>query len=413
MNLTILTLALSGILAGLVNYIIIVKKLQLPNSTGTFALTALVFNPPVKKSVRFFRAVIAYLQKHWELVGYMIVGIAGASVVPLFNALFGPIKVDPPSGSSGALNLTVDSKGLLVLFGYGLIFGMFANTIFKDILGVLRGQMSQMQKDLNTLKTTAPGGKGAPAAGDKPAPIATRALLASGGSGPASYNDLVHTAGSLSLNFVKGVDVSHFQSAVDWAALVQAGVRFVYIKASDGLNGPDKLASAHASTAQQYQLKIGYYHFGRPFLLAGGNASQDAQDQVNKVKTIVAGLPKADLPFVLDLEDDPGNGWDTNLSQADYQLWVQTFLSAFATGTPMAPIIYSRKTYLDEHLPAGHALGNQYKCWLARYSADYLDAVPPVGWAQWYIWQFTSRGVIGDNTNLDLDIWWREDFNQY
>jgi lysozyme len=33
---------------------------------------------------------------------------------------------------------------------------------------------------------------------------------------------------------VKGVDVSHYQGAIDWRALRDSGIRFAYIKATEG-----------------------------------------------------------------------------------------------------------------------------------------------------------------------------------
>ena len=37
-------------------------------------------------------------------------------------------------------------------------------------------------------------------------------------------------------NALLGIDISHYQGSIDWAQVFEAGVKFAFIKATDGAN---------------------------------------------------------------------------------------------------------------------------------------------------------------------------------
>jgi lysozyme len=227
---------------------------------------------------------------------------------------------------------------------------------------------------------------------------------------PGSFDDLQHLPGPLPSFFVKGVDVSHHNGSIDWLRLRQAGVDFVYIKTTEGVGTPDPMAQTHALGARSAGLKTGYYHFCRPSPKSGNAAIvADAEAEASDFKKALKNLPKADLPPVMDLEDD---GPNVPSAPSDFLLWAQTM--ALALFDPAAvlpyPVIYSRAEYLDRRLPPGHKLGATCKLWLSRYTADYRKALPGKGWADWSIWQFTEQGLLLPNKLLDLNIWRRDEY---
>ena len=67
-----------------------------------------------------------------------------------------------------------------------------------------------------------------------------------------------------------GVDVSHFQgesgiSQTSWNQMFADGKRFVFVKATEGLTGPDDAAMANNMTrATAAGLRAGVYHFAHP-----------------------------------------------------------------------------------------------------------------------------------------------------
>ena len=208
---------------------------------------------------------------------------------------------------------------------------------------------------------------------------------------------------NLPLNFRLGVDVSHHNEAPDWDAFKSSGASFVFIKASEGVGTRDKKALENATKAKAKGLRIGYYHFCRPDTKSGGSVVNDATAEANEVLQTMAGLPKPDLPLVLDLED--WNGGDSILNKADYLLWVTTFLQRIKQQSGTDSIIYSRKEYLDRKLPPDHGLGN-HKLWLSFYPGqpDCNRTPCPVGWSDWAIWQYTAKGTIGNSPVLDINI---------
>jgi lysozyme len=374
-------------------------------------------NPPKKIPWwQFVKDLWEFLRQHWQFIGYLIVGIAGALMTPLINALSGGMKGYPEEATAAGYNY-------LIVFGYGFVFGVFTTRILKGTMDIFMGRLEKLEKDvqLNAARlTTLPAPLAIPFAVPPAVPpaahgvagqfLATDRLASQSIPQPGTFSDIINI-GNLDDNFVKGTDISHYEDDVDWQGLVQAGIQFVYIKSGDGLNAPDGKASDHATNAKKYNLMIGYYHFGRPYKFPGDtDIDPDAQNQASRAASILSALPPADLPFMLDLEDDPAHHWDTNLSNAEYAQWINTFLSSFIVDGKANPIIYSRKSYIDPHLPAGHNLGTLYKFWLSRYTTNYLNANPPQGWDNWVLWQFTSEGKVGTNGGLDLNIWWKDDY---
>lgn len=199
--------------------------------------------------------------------------------------------------------------------------------------------------------------------------------------------------------YIKGIDLSHHNSVVDWPSIVNEEIQIVYIKITDGVGTRDLKAKDHAQQAKANGLKVGYYHFARPDTKNGGTLQLDSQAEANEVLAVMAGLPTPDLPLVLDLEDQPP--WDSPLKQDDYLKWIQKFIAVFGKKV----IIYSRKSYLDAKLPAHHDLNQTCGLWLARYTNDFNNSVSPNGWNDWIGWQFTENGKIGSGFPLDLSIW--------
>lgn len=208
---------------------------------------------------------------------------------------------------------------------------------------------------------------------------------------------------NLPAGYLLGADISHHNGNLDWDALSKAGISFVYIKISEGVNTPDKMAKVHAANAQRLGIKIGYYHFCRPDTRNGGTIESDARAEAQEALNIMAALPPAALPLALDLEDVASPRWDTPLGRADYQTWIETFIGHI-TQQGIRCLLYSRKEYLDRKLPAVHTLG-AHSLWIAIYSiADCKRVVCPMGWDKWAIWQFTEEGKTAGNAKIDLNI---------
>jgi len=196
-----------------------------------------------------------------------------------------------------------------------------------------------------------------------------------------------------------GIDISHHNGIINWDAVKTAGTSFVYIKISEGVGTPDKMAKQNAGTAKKLGLKIGYYHFCHPDTRSGGTVISDATAEADEAVNLVRTLSTPDLPLVLDLENE-----NMPLNKSDFLQWIETFIDRVINKTETEPMIYSGKAYLDARLSPNHSLG-KYRIWIPRYEMNDAQKLRcPVGWTDWTMWQYTEHGKIGINPDFDINI---------
>ena len=63
---------------------------------------------------------------------------------------------------------------------------------------------------------------------------------------------------------VEGIDISKWQGEIDWDAVAASGVKFAFIRVSDGLNYPDGYFSVNWRRAKEVGILRGAYQFFRP-----------------------------------------------------------------------------------------------------------------------------------------------------
>jgi len=206
------------------------------------------------------------------------------------------------------------------------------------------------------------------------------------------------------LNCVLGLDCSKYQSSIDWAKAKAAGIEFAFIKVTEGGTGhEDNIYNlkARVQSAQKNGVKVGYYHFARPANIADPEA--DAKEEVDNVISHIGFLPKANLPFVLDIEayTTAAMAWDNKIDH------MNRFVTAFIAGLNahgITTIFYSYKSFADTNMKP--IFGKQ-PLWIASYINNPEVSLPPIpnGWNAWDIWQFTDKGIIdGCVGNIDLNI---------
>jgi lysozyme len=77
---------------------------------------------------------------------------------------------------------------------------------------------------------------------------------------------------------IKGIDVSGHQDRVDWTRVKADGVKFAYIKATEGVGFVDPRFGAFAAGAQAAGIPHGFYHFARPDTRSGATAQTAVKD---------------------------------------------------------------------------------------------------------------------------------------
>lgn len=196
-----------------------------------------------------------------------------------------------------------------------------------------------------------------------------------------------------------GVDVSHWQGAVDWGLMRQHEVRFAFIKATQGTGGVDPKFRSNWANAKEAGLLRGAYHFLEPNL----NAEQQALHFFNMMKAVD---DFGELPPVLDVEKRPMRASVIR----ECLLEIQKLFDK-------RPIIYTAQ-YIWETM-GGVSWADDYPLWVAQYPyrvwddtilerADRGQPHLPRDWPNWQFWQFSEKapgptyGV--ESAGLDLNM---------
>lgn len=188
-------------------------------------------------------------------------------------------------------------------------------------------------------------------------------------------------------NAIVGIDVSHYQGSIDWAKVAESGVKFAYIKATQGMKYSDPRLAFNANGADVAGIPYGLYHV---FVSGGGQAQIDhwlhTRDQF-----------KAQLPMWLDIE--PGAVTeDTEEEVIDFLSQVVPAIVYCSPGTAQA--------LTDPKV-------QDYKLAIAHYTS--AEKPNTVQWPTWTFWQRQSDGEVpGITTAVDID-WFNgsmEDFQK-
>jgi lysozyme len=199
---------------------------------------------------------------------------------------------------------------------------------------------------------------------------------------------------------LRGIDVSHYQEDIDWAKVKASGVRFVFIKASEGKNEVDPMFEENFRGAVDAGIVPGTYHFYRPLL----DPLEQAAHYLSVIKEVIGSHPC--LPPCIDLETA---GVTRTVMNADVRSFMQQISQDGRKG-----IIYTSPGFWSTYLPAPVLIGNRlrsadvewaldYSLWLAHYTSGWPSQVYP--WVGWTFWQHCSAGkVAGIPARVDLNL---------
>ncbi len=186
---------------------------------------------------------------------------------------------------------------------------------------------------------------------------------------------------------VKGIDVSHWQGTVDWDRVAAAGVRFAFIRASDGVGTLDRQFERNWRETKRVGIYRGAYQFFRP--------NQDPIAQADVLLNRLGWEAQiGDLPPVLDVEVNGG------LSAGQVASRVRQWLDRVEAALGVRPIIYASPGLWDS-LVASDDFGD-YSLWVAHYGTTCPRM--PMGWSSWYFHQYSDTGrVSGITGNVDMN----------
>lgn len=188
---------------------------------------------------------------------------------------------------------------------------------------------------------------------------------------------------------VHGLDISHYQGAIDWHQLTQSRltkfpIHFIFMKATEGGDHLDSTFTRNFDKAYEHGFIRGAYHFYNP--------NTDPMKQADFfIRTV--NLKAGDLPPVLDIEVKGRK--ETEELQAALKVWLQRIEMHYG----VKPIIYASYKFKMKYL--NDSVFNSYPYWIAHY---YVDSVRYEG--KWDFWQHSDIGQVpGIKSDVDLNVY--------
>src|SRR6266550_1837181 len=126
---------------------------------------------------------------------------------------------------------------------------------------------------------------------------------------------------------LEGVDVSKWDTTVDWAAVKSAGISFAIARVSDGLDFPDAYFAANWAAIKSHGMVRGSYQYFEP--------AQDPVAQANLLLQHIGTLGPGDLAPAIDTETMGG------LSAGAVVSAMNTWIAKVHTATGRRPIVYT------------------------------------------------------------------------
>ena len=179
---------------------------------------------------------------------------------------------------------------------------------------------------------------------------------------------------------IVGVDVSNHQAEVDMQALVDQGMQFAYIKATEGTSYVDDYFDENWAAARAAGLPHGAYHFFS-FDTPGIDQAKNYIQTVGPLDGCL--IPVVDVEFYGDKRANPP-------AKEDVVRELRAYLDTIEAEYGVKPMIYSAGLYED---------------YLADDFGDYprwvRSVMTPAWWNtddEWLLWQYSDAGRLEGST---------------
>lgn len=210
------------------------------------------------------------------------------------------------------------------------------------------------------------------------------------------------------VEYQQGLDVSRFQGNIDWNAVRNAGIKFTFAKATEGVDFVDVNFHQNMAGAIAAGVPIGPYHFAR--LNSGETIPTDAIDEANDFVDAIQQYytgPGMVMRPVLDYEQLP-NDPVTPSVKAYTSKWIRDFSGRVQQRLGFAPIIYTccgfnTSTFLESDIA-------QHDLWIRKITGGdtFNPSSPPTAsemgiWSDWTFWQWSATGNVAGISPVDRD----------
>lgn len=187
---------------------------------------------------------------------------------------------------------------------------------------------------------------------------------------------------------IHGIDVSHFQSFIDWPSVKEMKVHnvrvgFAFIKATEGLSKVDRQFKRNWKKAAEAGITRGAYHFFLP-TKSGKNQAKNFISNVD--------LKPGDLPPVLDIEQLYG------VKPEKMRKEVKDWLTIIEEHYKVKPIIYTYVNFYSRFMQEDF---ENYPLWAAHY----MERDKPRISRSWIFWQHSEKGRVNGITHkVDFNV---------
>lgn len=216
------------------------------------------------------------------------------------------------------------------------------------------------------------------------------------------------TLDSLKIAPLPGIDVSSHNGTVNWSKAANAGVKFAWVKATEGQTHVNRAWVERYEGAVKNNVIVGAYHFARPDLNKYDNPESDARAEFKHFRDTLAsvgGLKSGNLVPAVDLE--AGMKTDDQYNADWYLEWLSLAEEEWGVKAIVYTARWAWNLYLRNAKAEDRAKFTHYPVWWANY----IRKKPLVGpeaqlrnWADWHVWQYTGRGECpGLRGHVDLN----------
>ncbi len=205
-----------------------------------------------------------------------------------------------------------------------------------------------------------------------------------------------------------GIDVSHYQSVINWSNVAGGGITFAWCKGTEGLGYVDPTFVSNVVHAKAANIPIGLYHFAHPdnnIGLAGADA--EAAFFWSTISNYVLADGQSLMPM-LDYETAPGGSYTKATSSAWVNEWCQDIVNYGASnGLRITPVVYTYTSFSTTWLDTSVT---NWPLWMASYNNRNPQTGNPSStspWSTWQFWQYSSSLTVPgiNNGSCDTDVY--------
>lgn len=188
---------------------------------------------------------------------------------------------------------------------------------------------------------------------------------------------------------VFGVDVSHYQGDIDWNELEAQGVKFAFIKATEGSGHTDESVRDNLENAADTSIRRSCYHF----------FSFDSPGETQAENFIASvGKDEIDMPPVIDIEYYADKRMNKP-TMAETEAILTPLLTRLEEYYGVKPIIYTTLPVYCRYVRENYS---DYPLWIrsVRFEPDLMD---------WKFWQYSDCGMLngynGEEPCIDFNVY--------